>query len=137
MDPRLRLERFERALDDLVEANEAAPIIVEGIRDEAALRKLGATGEILVHNRGLGVLSLADKLRGQPRIIILYDWDRKGGQLAQLLRQQLGGVVRLDEEIRRELAHVSLVKCVEDLPAALANLRRRAHERSHEDDDVT
>lgn len=127
MDPSDRLERLERALAQLAEDSHDAPVLVEGPNDARALRALGVRGEILVYNRaGVSILDTADRLRARKRLILLFDWDRKGGHLTRLMRDQLEGQVGLDLEIRRELASVSLVKCVEDLPHALENLRRRA-----------
>lgn len=130
MDAEERLERFEAVLDYLAEASATTPILVEGARDEAALRELGIPGEILVYNRIGSMIATADFLRGKRRVIVMFDWDRKGGQLAQLLRGQLAGLVELDLEPRKEFARVSLVKCVEDLTHARRTLENRAG-RSH------
>jgi len=128
MDPAERLARLDRALELLTELSHAAPVIVEGHRDLEALRELGVDGEILVYNRGGSVIALADELRTRPFVVCLFDWDRKGGHLTRLLKQQLGGI-RLDLEVRREFATVSLVRCVEDLPHARAALERRIERR--------
>lgn len=130
MEPAERLERLERVLARLDEDSHGSPIVVEGLRDEAALRALGVTGEIMVYNRGGSVLDVADRLRGRRSVVLLLDWDRKGGQLTRLLRAQLEGVIRIDLEPRKELAYVSLVKCVEDLPHARRTLRARLADRS-------
>ncbi len=125
MEPEDRLRRLNQALAELAEASHDVPILVEGIRDEAALRALGVRGEVIVYNRGGSMLDMADRLRGRPRLILLFDWDKKGGQLVRLLRQQIEGQVQIDLETRRELAKVSLVRCVEDLPAARDHLVKR------------
>jgi 5S rRNA maturation endonuclease (ribonuclease M5) len=129
MDPQERLDRLERALALLAELSHAAPVLVEGAHDLEALRELGVDGEILVYNRGGRMTDLADRLRARPLVIVLFDWDRKGGHLTRLLKEQLGGV-RLDLDVRKELATVSLVRCVEDLPHAKAALERRLERRA-------
>jgi 5S rRNA maturation endonuclease (ribonuclease M5) len=131
MDPEDRLRRLETALVELAEAARAAPVVVEGLSDAAALRSLGVEGEILVYNTGRSMPAFADAMRERPRLIVLFDWDRKGGHLTRLLREQLGQH-KLDLRFRKEFAQVSLVKCVEDLPAARRDLRGRVErERPH------
>lgn len=133
MDPEERLEKFRAIVAELSEANEASPVIVEGIRDERALRELGLSGRIVIYNRGVGMANVADHLRGERALIVLFDWDRKGGQLSHLLQRHGSGGPNLDLRFRRELARLSPVKCVEDLPAALRTLTRRATERKTEE----
>lgn len=128
MDPAERLARFERALEALIESAYEAPILVEGTRDAEALRELGVTGEIIVYNRGQSMAVLADRLRRLKRLIVMFDWDRKGGQLTHLLKDHLSGGRSLDLELRKEFASVSLVRCVEDLTHARRTLRKRAEE---------
>lgn len=124
MDPAERLRRLDAALAALADLADGIPILVEGLHDEAALRALGVSGEIAVYNRGESMPDFAERFRTRPRVVVLFDWDRKGGQLTQRLKEQLGGS-RLGLEIRKEFATVSLVRCVEDLPAARAALLRR------------
>ena len=125
MDPAQRLERLDQALERLEDAGPEALILVEGIRDAEALSELGVHTPVRVYNQGRPMLEVAESLRGEKRVIVLFDWDRKGGQLTRLLKEQLGATHRLDFEIRRELAIVSLVKCVEDLPHARRTLLKR------------
>lgn len=133
MDAEERLARLDAALESLREANRRAPAIVEGMRDAAALRELGFDGEIIVYNQEPGgVLDLADRLRTRPLVIVLFDWDRKGGQLTKTLRQNLAGSVKVEWEGRKELAIVSTVRCVEDLPHARRHLEKLVERRAHD-----
>ena len=72
------------------------PVIVEGPKDERALRALGFSGTIEKVNRGwtrskliaylhdtYGTRNIIDK---GPSIIVAMDWDRTGGQLQKFLR---------------------------------------------------
>ena len=132
MKPEERLERFQDLVAELVEANESSPVVVEGTRDAVALRSLGLQGEIIVYNRGTNMTNFADGLRRRRKVLVLFDWDQKGGQLTRLLREKTGDSLRLDLTLRKELARVSLVKCVEDLPHSARLLAKRARERAEE-----
>lgn len=84
-------ERFEKGLRLLIElSDDGVPIVVEGIKDVTALRGLGLTGPI--HTlAGHGVVSLADELADSRQLLILFDFDRRGGQLTRHLIKQLEG----------------------------------------------
>ncbi|MCI0496898.1 MAG: topoisomerase [Thermoplasmata archaeon] len=124
-----RLEALLRVLDDLVEASRSSPVLVEGDRDVVALRSLGVEGEVLVINRGVSLVQLADEVARHHRaVVLLTDWDRKGGILARRLRELLEILsVRVDIDIRRRLARLSHgeVRTVEALPALYSNAVRR------------
>lgn len=125
-----RLDRLGVCLEALRLENDHTPVLVEGVRDQRALRRLGLGGRILVYNAGRSLPAVADHLaREHGRIILLMDWDRTGGHLAKRLSEHLHGQVRLDLSYRRELAVVSQVRTVEDLPAALRHLQHRVHAR--------
>jgi len=84
-------ERFARGIRLLLElSEEGVPIVVEGIKDITALRGLGLTGPI--HTlAGHNIVSLADELAESRRLLILFDFDRRGGQLTRHLTNQLEG----------------------------------------------
>jgi 5S rRNA maturation endonuclease (ribonuclease M5) len=128
MDPAERLKQLDRVLEDLRLANKKVPVLVEGPRDVAALRSLGIHGPLRqLHGPG-SVLAEADRAaRETDALIVLTDWDRTGGSLARRLRENLSGRITLDLEIRRRLARIAHVKCVEDLPAFRRNLAKQAH----------
>jgi 5S rRNA maturation endonuclease (ribonuclease M5) len=120
---------MERCIDELVDDNDATPVLVEGLRDERALRELGLRGEIQVYNSGKGMIETAHQLsHTHRRVIVLLDWDRKGGQLVRRLQEQLHAQVELDLDYRKEFALVSGVRSVEDLPSALADITLRAQQ---------
>ncbi|MFW9830927.1 MAG: hypothetical protein ACFFD8_04065 [Candidatus Thorarchaeota archaeon] len=100
------IERFEKGLQRLIElSNEDVPIVVEGIKDITALRGLGLTGPI--HSlAGHNIVSLADELTHYRRLLILFDFDRRGGQLTRHLINQLEGrgvviLHRVRQQLRR------------------------------------
>ncbi len=116
------LNRFLRTLSDLrAAAEEQAVILVEGDRDRSALRRLGVEARsILLVHQGLSLPSVVEKvIRLAPRrVILLTDWDGKGGQLAERLAALFqDGRLETDVSLRRRLARSVLgeVRCVEDL----------------------
>lgn len=81
-------EKILELFDELILANETIPIIVEGKNDEAALRKLGAKGEIIRLNIGLSILNFCEQVASDhDEVIILPDWDKKGIQLFKKLKR--------------------------------------------------
>ena len=99
------------------EGNPDCPILVEGLRDEKALRALGFTGIVERVNRGwdrsrlvaylhetYGTRNIIDK---RPALILLIDWDRTGGRLQTALRDQLMAMdMPVDEDLRTVLLRV-------------------------------
>ncbi|MFX1565074.1 MAG: toprim domain-containing protein [Promethearchaeota archaeon] len=85
------IESFEKGLKLLSElSQEGVVIVVEGLKDIAALRELGLTGPI--HSlAGHNIVGLADELANSQRLLILFDFDRRGGQLTRHLINQLEG----------------------------------------------
>ena len=113
-------EKLARVISELIDANEEALVIVEGERDVKALRGLGVTGEIVTLHRGVRVFNLCERLAAEHRrVVILTDWDVRGGQLARLLRDGFAANgVRVNDDLRARLAALCQkdIKAVEDLP---------------------
>lgn len=105
MPERGPFEALLAVIDELVAENESVPIVVEGQRDVASLRELGCRGEIHVLHNGLSLVALAEKLaRETDRVILLTDWDRKGGILFDQFATQLSvNSVRLHGQYRERL----------------------------------
>ena len=84
MDYEALYEDLVKVLEDLMEKNRDAPILVEGERDVRALRSLGFHGDVRALNRGGTIFGLCEALARERRgAIILTDWDAKGGRLAR------------------------------------------------------
>ena len=119
MNAEERYEELVAVIDELAEASARAPVIVEGERDVRALRALGVLGEILPLNRGTTVFATCEHLAADHRdVILLTDWDVRGGQLARLLRDGLAANgVKYDESLRARIAFLCQkeIKAVEDL----------------------
>jgi 5S rRNA maturation endonuclease (ribonuclease M5) len=125
-----RLEEVESLIKDLVRLSDTIPVIVEGKKDEKALRELGVKGEIVRLNKGDSIFSTCERLsKDHKKVILMTDWDRKGGHLGKLLKDGLeANGVRYDEDIRARLALLTKkdIKDVESLAKQLERLRREA-----------
>jgi len=124
------------AVEDLIEENQRIPVLVEGVRDVRALRAIGLTGEILTVNTGGPLLELCERLGRRHRaVLLLTDWDRRGGQLAQRLREGFAAIgVDARETPRAKLAFLSQkeVKDVESLDAYVQRAREAVGNRPPE-----
>lgn len=100
------LEKIEDVLNELKAINADLPIIVEGESDVKALRELGFKGEIIQINRGQSLFNFCEEIaRKHSRVVLLTDWDRKGGHLCRLLSEGLkANDVHFNTEIRAKLA---------------------------------
>ena len=117
-DREARFDRAARAIANCQRRNRkpsdggaGCPILVEGLKDEAALRALGFEGPVERMNRGWDrsrlVAYLYEKygtrntVDGGPPLILLMDWDRTGGRLQTALRDRLQALdVPIDEDLR-------------------------------------
>ena len=119
-----RYSLANRALEEGIEENAAGKVIlVEGKRDEIALRSLGFTGPIEKLNRGWTVDRVVVYIvENYGNCIVLMDWDRTGGRLQKRLMDSLGGMdIKPSDELRRALSKAMKPEtmCVEDLPSFL------------------
>jgi 5S rRNA maturation endonuclease (ribonuclease M5) len=79
MDERARFDALLGLLEELVEANDERPILVEGQRDVASLRALGCRGRLLTIHSGDPLVDVAERVAASTTdVILLTDWDRKG-----------------------------------------------------------
>ena len=125
------IEEVELALDELVEVNNTVPVIVEGVKDRRALRKLGLTGDIITINKGISLSDFADQVSERyDEVIILSDWDRRGGSLCRRLKELLKGRVVYDVRIRQRLSKFAMIKKVEGLPSWLETIYHRLEDVS-------
>ncbi|MBI3962425.1 MAG: hypothetical protein HY335_06720 [Deinococcus sp.] len=120
MDPEPALRQL---LAELMVANRHVPVLVEGKRDAKALRALGLTGTLVEIHHGQPIIEFTRQIsRRYSAVILLTDWDQRGEQLFERLRQYL--TCDIDESFRQRLkalAPQSLYQ-VEDLPGYLAGI---------------
>ncbi len=111
-------ENYKRFLELIEELREfEGALIVEGMRDEVALRNLGVRAEIIRLSR-LPLAEIALIASQYREVMILTDFDRKGEELAKKLVSYLEGYpCRVDTETRRELKRIAKkdIKGIEEL----------------------
>jgi len=108
-------------------AEQGMPILIEGKKDEEALRDLGINGNIIkVSGSPLKLFEIAEiAALSSSKIIILTDFDKKGNQLARKLSediQRLGS--NPDLQLRRKIMAITrrYIKDIESLPRHLHQL---------------
>ena len=130
MSPEERLEHILKVIDELEALSEEMPVVVEGMRDVEALSLLGIKRNVISLSRGMSIFALCESLSKEwDSVVILTDWDRKGGRLARKLREALmANGSKPVEAIRTQLAFLVKkdVKDIEGLPTFLRRLRLQA-----------
>ena len=126
-----KMEETEKLIDEIRKQSEAGvPIIVEGRRDEAALRKLGIRGRVYgLKSRGESRHEFLDRLNGTKEAIVLTDFDREGKELETWLYKELsqrGVKSDLKLWIRMRSLTRTEVRSVEEIPRFVRALEARA-----------
>lgn len=131
LSPKERLEKIMDILEELEEASTRSPIIVEGIRDVEALRRLGIERNVTSLSKGISLFAFCERLSmSWDEVVLLTDWDRKGGRIARKLKDALdANGARAVEDLRARLAILvkKEVKDVEGLPTYIERLRNLAN----------
>ena len=84
----LKVHEFIELLNH--ESKAGARVIVEGKKDELALRNVGFKGEILVYNNFKGIINFVDHVSKKRRkVILLLDRDRNGKSLTSKILKKL------------------------------------------------
>lgn len=103
------------------------PILIEGKKDEQALKNLGINGNFIkVSGSGLKLFEIAEiAAKSSSKVIILTDFDKKGNELAKRLAediQSLGSYPNL--VIRRKIMGITrkFIKDIESLPRHMKQL---------------
>ena len=127
------IEEIEKTVYELQEENKFTPIIVEGEKDVEALHSLGITGVILVFNQGKSLTDFCDWIASRfKKVIILTDWDKRGGNLCRVMIQQFKGRVEYDISFRKTFARYTMIRSVEGLPAWLKTMHERGKSMKQE-----
>lgn len=126
MDYEKSFEDLKKALNELSEDNKVIPIIVEGEKDIDALRKLGLSGTIISLNAGMSMTDFCDSVAiTYKEVIILTDWDKKGGYLCHTIKKNLQGRVKCNTFYREILAKNSMIKTIEGLPSWIVTMNEK------------
>ena len=124
MDYKKSIEEVEKVLTELIQENKNVPIIVEGEKDVQALRKLGITGEILTVNTGVNLTDFCDNVAEKyTKVIVLTDWDRKGGFLGNTIKKNLQGRVVCNMFYREVFAKNTMIRTLEGLPSWIKKIK--------------
>jgi len=126
-------EKIQRLLERLAEESaRGTPVIVEGKKDIETLRVLGVEGEIISAKTGgksrLDVVSEAEK-RDSRELILLLDFDRRGKEWTQVLKQQLEKAkIKPNLRFWKDLQSLvgKEVKDIEGLASYIETLKRKA-----------
>ena len=123
------IERVDEVLEQLRQlSEEGVPVIVEGSKDEAALRSFGVLGKVYkIGSAATSLPMLAETLSIQAeKAIMLTDFDHQGDSLAQELERLLiSHGVNVETGIRNRLRGLTRASHVEGLPRRLARLRNQ------------
>jgi 5S rRNA maturation endonuclease (ribonuclease M5) len=116
-----RLERFQKLVQRIEqESGKGRVIVVEGLRDRDALRRMGISGPILcVQSSRMNTFGFAEELDDAREVIILTDFDRQGVHLAKRLARILTSQkVQANLVAWRELRRLakSDIRSIEELP---------------------
>jgi 5S rRNA maturation endonuclease (ribonuclease M5) len=82
-------------------------VVVEGKRDEEALKKLGFSGSICQFHSFKGLTRFVDSMPRYNTLILLLDSDRKGSYLTKRIVSQLQHRMRIDLSFRRRLVAIT------------------------------
>jgi 5S rRNA maturation endonuclease (ribonuclease M5) len=120
-----RLSRIVEELSSCVE--QGMPILIEGKKDEEALRELGITGNIIkVSGSGLKLFEIAEiAAKTSSKVIILTDFDKKGNILAKKLSEDIQSLgSHPDLNIRKNIIKITrrYIKDIESLPKHMKQL---------------
>lgn len=122
------IEDIEKAIEELKKENEKIPIIVEGGKDEKALREIGIYGEIIKLNKGKTIAIFCEEVaKLHKEVIILTDWDFKGGELSKMLKKGFkANCVKIEMKFRAKISSLCKkdIKDVQSLEKYIKNLRK-------------
>ncbi len=92
-------------------------VVVEGKRDEHALRRIGFSGKIFQFHSFKGLAKFIDKIPTNGRLVLLLDSDRKGRYLTKRIISLLQHRVELDLTFRRKITLITKgkIRNIEDL----------------------
>jgi 5S rRNA maturation endonuclease (ribonuclease M5) len=119
------LEELITALKDA--SGQGAAIVVEGRRDEMALRSLGIEGPVILASRRPALDLAEEAAESYSEIILLTDWDSKGDEMASTIEQHLRCTpAHIDLEIRSRLKKLvkKEIKDVESLGVYVERMRK-------------
>ena len=125
-------EKLEMTIERIKErSSKGAAIVVEGKKDEEALRDLGISGPIHhVPSKGRSPLNSLSDLADYDEAIVLTDFDRTGEKLARFCERQLQkSGLTVFSELRNRLKNL-VRKAVKDIEGISSFVRSEREEHS-------
>lgn len=103
------------------------PVLIEGQKDEKALKELGVNGNFIkVSGSGLKLFEIAEiATQSSSKVVILTDFDRKGNELARRLSEDIQSLgCHPDLRLRRIIMGITrrYIKDIESLPRHMEQL---------------
>lgn len=102
-----------KEMEKMIEKLKESVVIVEGKRDQEALRNIGIDNTYAA----AGIAEkVCKKMENEKEVVILTDLDRKGNMLAEKLSEYLWSAgVKTDTTTRRKLGRILRVKYFEEM----------------------
>ena len=117
----MRIKEKTKRVNALLERLRQSCVFVEGKRDKIALLSLGCldvktiSGNLRLSADALAGEILQGKRPADAPVVILTDFDRRGGQLAEMARGELESrSIRADLHTRKEIGSLLRIKFFED-----------------------
>ena len=107
-------------------------VVVEGKKDEEALRVLGVSGKVLtIKTGGRSFLEAESEIEdlGVKGVVLLLDFDRRGKEGTLWLKQGLERAkIKVDTRFWHDLEALTGrdIRCIENLPSYLNTLHEKA-----------
>jgi len=106
--------------------DQGIPVLIEGQKDEQALKELGVNGNFIkVSGSGLKLFEIAEIAAQSARVVILTDFDRKGNELAKRLSEDIQSLgSHPDLRLRRIIMGITrrYIKDIQSLPRHMEQL---------------
>lgn len=101
----------------LLNSKKNSIVVVEGKRDENALKRLGFSGRVCQFHSFKGLTKFVDSMPRYRHLIVLLDSDRKGKYLTRRIISQLEHRMTIDLSFKRKLVAITKgkVRNVENL----------------------
>jgi|GEM_PF-587764 5S rRNA maturation endonuclease (ribonuclease M5) len=117
-----RRKLLAKLIDEMVRSEEGSCFIVEGTKDEKALRSIGVKSPIV---KVSGPKSLFDRLQHVrcKRVIVLVDFDKAGERIVKQIVELTRGRLDVDLSLRRKLCSL-LKKDLKDIEGLEALIRQ-------------
>jgi 5S rRNA maturation endonuclease (ribonuclease M5) len=126
-------EKIQQVISKLLDASEKGKlVVVEGKKDEKALRVLGVSGKVLtIKTGGKSFLQATSEIEdlGIREVILLLDFDRRGKEGTLRLLQRLERAkIKVNTRFWRDLEALTGrdIRCIESLPSYLNTLQEKS-----------